>query len=107
LKKDGVFIFSWSHPIHKCVVVENETCIFKKSYFDESWYKDSCEGAEFTLSDCKLSTYVNALSRAGFFIEQMIEQPDDEVLQSCDKNDEFVKRIRIIPSVFVIKARKL
>src|SRR5690554_3412556 len=30
LKKDGVFIFSWSHPIHKCVVAENNMLVFKK-----------------------------------------------------------------------------
>lgn len=29
LKKDGVFIFSWSHPIHKCVVAENGKFILK------------------------------------------------------------------------------
>lgn len=29
LKKDGSFIFSWSHPIHKCVVAENDMLVFK------------------------------------------------------------------------------
>ncbi len=33
LKKDGVFIFSWSHPIHKCVAAENNTLAFKKMLF--------------------------------------------------------------------------
>jgi predicted TPR repeat methyltransferase len=36
LKKDGVFTFSWSHPIHKCVAAEDDRLIFKKCYFDES-----------------------------------------------------------------------
>lgn len=107
LKKGGIFIFSWSHQIHKCVVAENDTYIFRKSYFDESWYSDSRGGVEFTLSDRMLSTYVNALAGAGFFIEQMIERPDEEILRSCDENSEFVKRRKMIPSVFVIKAKKL
>ena len=107
MKRDGVFIFSWSHQIHKCVVSENDTYVFRKSYFDESWYSDSLGGETFTLSNRMLSTYVNALAKAGFLIEQMIEKPDEEILQSCDENSEPVKRVRMIPKVFVMKARKL
>ncbi|MGO4277192.1 methyltransferase domain-containing protein, partial [Paenibacillus sp. TAF58] len=50
LKKDGAFIFSWSHPIHKCVVDENNTLVFKKCYFDESWYSSSLDESTLTLS---------------------------------------------------------
>ena len=98
---------SWSHQIHKCVVVENDTYVFRKSYFDESWYSDSLDGEVFTLSNRMLSTYVNALAKAGFCIEQMIEKPDEEILRTCDENGESVKRVRMIPKVFVIKAKKL
>ena len=58
------------------------------------------------MSNRMLSTYVNALAKAGFFIEQMIEKPDEEILQSCDMSSESVKRVMMIPKVFVIKARK-
>lgn len=108
LKKDGVFIFSWSHPIHKCVVTENNKFSFNKCYFDESWYTvplDFSQG-ELKLSDRKLSTYVNALAKAGFIIEQMIEETDNEILESCDDNSFFVKRAKMFPVTFVIKARK-
>ncbi|AWB46662.1 class I SAM-dependent methyltransferase [Paenibacillus sp. CAA11] len=105
LKKDGVFIFSWSHPIHKCVVAENNMLTFKKSYFDESWYSVSLEESELTLSDRKLSTYVNALSKAGFVIEQLIEESDDEIIQSQDSG--FARKAKMLPVTFVIKARKL
>ncbi|GAA0134521.1 class I SAM-dependent methyltransferase [Paenibacillus sp. YSY-4.3] len=107
LKKDGVFIFSWSHPIHKCVVAENNMLAFKKCYFDESWYSVSLEDSTLTLSDRKLSTYVNALSKAGFVIEQMIEQSDEEIIQSCGDNNEFAKKAKMLPVTFVFKARKL
>ena len=103
LKKDGVFIFSWSHPIHKCVVAEDNKLVFKKCYFDESWYSVSLEDSTLTLSDRKLSTYVNALSKAGFVIEQMIEQSDDELIH----NSDFAKKAQMLPVTFVIKARKL
>ncbi|KRF13555.1 class I SAM-dependent methyltransferase [Paenibacillus sp. Soil787] len=105
LKKDGVFIFSWSHPIHKCVAAENNMLVFKKCYFDESWYSVSLDGSMLTLSDRKLSTYVNALAKAGFVIEQMIEQSDDEIMQS--RNSDFAKKAKMLPVTFVIKARKL
>ncbi len=38
MKKGGVFAFGWSHPIHKCVSVENDKLIFSNSYFNEEWY---------------------------------------------------------------------
>lgn len=106
VKKDGVFIFSWSHPMHKCVAIENDSFIIKKTYFDESWYTVSLEGGEISLSDRKLSTYINALSKAGFTIEEMVEESDEEILQIYENND-FAKKAQMLPVTFVIKARKL
>lgn len=107
LKKDGVFIFSWSHPIHRCVASENSLFAFKKSYFDESWYSLPLEEGVAALSDRKLSTYVNALAKAGFVIEQMIEHTEDEIMQMRDDDSDFAKRAKMFPVTFVIKARKL
>ncbi len=104
LRQDGIFIFSWSHPIHKCVVAENDQLEFKKSYFDESWYSVSLGDSTLTLSDRKLSTYVNALAKAGFLIEQLIEHSDEEMTRS---DSDFAKKARMLPVTFVIKARKL
>ncbi|HEX3078522.1 MAG TPA: helix-turn-helix domain-containing protein [Lachnospiraceae bacterium] len=106
LKKDGVFIFSWSHPIHKCVAVEDDSLTFKKSYFDESWYSVSLDGGAISLSDRKLSTYINALTKAGFIIDEMIEESDDEFIQLY-KDSDFAKKAKMLPTTFIIKARKL
>jgi len=105
LKQDGVFIFSWSHPIHKCVAAEQDRLVFKKCYFDESWYSVTLDENKLTLSDRKLSTYVNALAKAGFAIEKMIEESDDAMLQS--RNSDFARKAQMLPVTFVIKARKL
>lgn len=108
LKRDGVFIFSWSHPIHKCVVEEEGRLVFRKSYFDGSWYTvpaDFCHGA-LRLSDRQLSTYVNALARAGFIIEEMVEESDEELLRARGGGGDLAKRAAILPVTFVIKARK-
>lgn len=104
LKKGGVFIFSWSHPIHKCVTIENGTCVFAKPYFDESWYSLFFEDTELRMSDRKLSTYVNALSKAGFFIEEIIEETDEEIVNN--QHSEFANKAKILPVTFVIKASK-
>ena len=106
LKKDGIFIFSWSHPIHKCVSAENGKLIFQNSYFDESWYSVSMADKEFMLSNRKLSTYVNALASNGFVIEQLIEESDEDRICADGEND-FSKKAKMLPVTFVIKARKL
>ena len=104
LKENGVFIFSWSHPIHKCVAAQDDTLVFKKCYFDESWYLVSIGGASLSLSDRKLSTYINALANTGFVIEEMLEESDDDILQSA--RGSFAGKAKMLPVTFVIKARK-
>lgn len=105
LKTGGTFIFSWSHPIHKCVAPEDDDLIFKKNYFDESWYSVSLEGSVFSLNDRKMSTYVNALAKAGLYIEELIEESDEEILNM--RNSHFARKAKILPVTFVIKARKM
>lgn len=105
LRKDGVFIFSWSHPIHKCVAVEGEEFVFKKNYFDESWYSVPIEGNLFSLTDRKMSTYINALAKAGFFIEVLVEESEEALINS--RNTHFANKAKMLPVTFVIKARKI
>lgn len=108
LKKDGVFIFSWQHPLHSCVALDENKFAFKRSYFDESWFTQSMYG-ESTALLCsrKISTYINALSKAGFIIEQMIEQTDDEILNKTGELSDKMKKAKMMPFSFVFKARKL
>lgn len=81
LKKDGIFVFSWSHPIHKCVSMKKNTLIFRNSY-------------------------INVLAKAGFVIEQLVEESDEDII-SQSKEDDFAKKAKMLPVTFVIKARKL
>lgn len=105
LKEGGCFIFSWSHPIHKCVAWEDGKLIFKKSYFDESWYTASLDGENLSLCDRKLSTYINALVKAGFAIEELVEESDRELIQKDGSN--FARKAEMLPVTFVIKAKKI
>lgn len=93
LKKDGIFIFSWNHTLHHCGGFSRETgrnvltqgeLVFSSSYFDEAYYTMPVHDSRITLCNRKISTYVNALARAGFAIEQMVEQSDRETMESTD-----------------------
>lgn len=104
LKDGGSFIFSWSHPIHKCVSVENEKLVFNNSYFDEEWYRAEMGDSSIMLSNRMMSTYINALTDNGFVIEKLIEETDKEKAGSA--NSDFGRKALMIPTAFVIKARK-
>lgn len=104
LKKGGVFLFSWSHPIHKCVSIENGRLLFHNSYFNEEWYSADMREQEMTLSNRMMSTYINALADNGFRIEKLIEETDKE--KAAAVNNDFARKALMLPTAFVIKARK-
>lgn len=105
LKKNGTFIFGWSHPIHKCVSIENGKLIFSNSYFNEEWYCADMNNKKILLSNRMLSTYINALANNGFVIEKLIEETDKEKAMVSDS--DFGRKALMLPTAFIIKARKL
>ena len=116
LKKGGIFIFSWHHTLNYCVawscrdrkdVVENNTLVFNKSYFDESYFSMPVDGSKIILCNRKISTYINTLAQAGFVVEQMIEQTDKETMESVEDLSDKTKKAKMLPISFCIKARKL
>ncbi|GFP75441.1 class I SAM-dependent methyltransferase [Clostridium fungisolvens] len=116
LKKDGIFIFSWHHTLNYCVawscsqrkdVIENDTLVFNKSYFDESYFSMPVDGRKIILCNRKISTYINALAKAGFVVEQMVEQSDKETMEAVGEVSDKTKKAKMLPISFCIKARKL
>lgn len=116
LKKDGIFIFSWHHTLNYCVawscdqrkdIVEDNQLIFNKSYFDESYFTMPVDNSEIILCNRKISTYINALAKAGFVIEQMIEETDKKTMESSEDNSDKSKKARMLPISVCFKARKL
>lgn len=105
LKKDGEFVFGWSHPVHKCVSVENGRFVFINSYFNEGWYRADMRDKEIMLSNRMLSTYINTLASNGFVIEKLAEETDRE--KAIEADNDFGRKALMLPTVFVIKARKL
>ena len=52
-----------------------------------------------------MSTYINALYKAGFVIEEMIEESQEDLLKAS--RSSFSDKAQMLPVTFVIKARKL
>ena len=57
------------------------------------------------LSNRMMSTYINALSDNGFLVEKLIEETDMEKARASD--NDFGRKALMLPTVIVIKARKL
>ena len=115
LKKDGVFIFSWHHTLNYCIawscderqdVLEDDRFVMTKSYFDESYFKMRVHDSEIILCNRKISTYINALAKAGFMIEQLVEESDTDSEEAVDKTDIKTRKAKMLPISFCIKARK-
>ncbi|SDB49956.1 Methyltransferase domain-containing protein [Pseudobutyrivibrio sp. YE44] len=116
LKKDGIFIFSWHHTLNYCiawsckdrkVVFDDDKLVMSKSYFDESYFKMPVHDSEIVLCNRKLSTYINALAKAGFVVEQLVEESDDDTLNATGELAPKTRKAKMLPLSFCIKARKL
>ena len=116
LKKDGIFIFSWHHTLNYCIgwscdersdVFEDDKLPMTRSYFDESYFKMPVHDSEIVLCNRKISTYINALAKAGFVIEQLVEESDKASLEAEGDVDPKTRKAKMLPISFCIKARKL
>jgi hydrogenase maturation factor len=65
------------------------------------------DGSEIILCNRKISTYINALAKAGFVVEQMAEQTDKETIEAVEDVSDKTKKAKMLPISFCIKARKL
>ena len=78
-----------------------------RSYYDESYFKMPVHDSEIVLCNRKMSTYINALAKAGFAIEQLVEETDEETLKADGELDSKTRKAQMLPLSFCIKARKL
>ncbi len=126
LKRDGIFIFSWDHPFMHCIEASENTLIFSGSYFEKepfTFKKDvnkpanrnnpnlnkEC-GFPLTLYNRRLSDYINALAKAGFAIEKVVEETDKQTLdRDCAFSSRYYSpyKAKHFPQSIVLKARKL
>ncbi|MDR7856592.1 class I SAM-dependent methyltransferase [Tissierella sp.] len=110
LKKDGIFIFSWDHPLMRCVDIQDEKIILQGSYLNEHIFSYIQRGNPVTLRNRNMSAYINTLAKAGFMIEQLVEETNKETLtRSVDFSSEYYSpyKAQKLPLSFIIKARKI
>ena len=110
LKKDGVFLFSWDHPLMYCVDVFEKGAAFAVSYFKEELFSYIQRGNPVTIKNRRMSTYINALADAGFAVERLIEETDAEtLLKPAEFSTKYYTpyKAKLFPMSFIIKARKL
>jgi len=116
LKPGGVLICSWHHTLNYCVARaadmscnewDGKQLVFNRSYFDESYFTMPVDGSEVVLCNRKISTYINALAKAGFCLEQMIEQNDEKSLSAPDDGNVGTAKAKMLPISVCFKARKL
>lgn len=113
LRPDGTFIFSWDHPLYAHLKSEDGHLSLEGSYQDEgSIYYANFKGedAPMTIPKRKFSTYLNALVKAGFSIEQVVEPdvPHDSKETNTEVSDRYYSlyKAQKFPTTFIIKARK-
>ncbi|MUK88281.1 methyltransferase domain-containing protein [Ornithinibacillus sp. L9] len=108
LKPEGIFIFSWEHPMHDRIKYTGEAFHLEKSYnlegpeFNEAWHNNV------VIFHRKLTTYINTLVETGFMIERVVDDvllPEGEVPQDYTKWYS-VQKAQLLPTTFIIKARK-
>ena len=89
------------------LVGQPEKLVMMKSYYDESYFKMPVHDSEIILCNRKMSTYINALAKAGFVVEQLVEASDNKSLNATGDVDPKTKKAKMLPISFCIKARKL
>lgn len=126
LKQDGIFIFSWDHPFMHCIDANENKLIFSGNYLEQEPFtfkkeinkaanrnnpdlKREC-GFSLTLYNRRLSDYINALAKAGFAVERVVEETDKSTLDSdCEFSNRYYSSFKAkkFPQSIIFKARKL
>lgn len=102
LKPGGAFIFSWQHPMHRSIQRKGDQWVLEHSYHKEDFYLLEIDKQTVELSSRKLSTYINALIKAGLTLDYVSESN----ALGCEPTDLKGDKARMMPLSFVMKAIK-
>lgn len=112
LKPGGVFLFSWEHPMFRLVAYDDAA---KLHYLSDSYHNEGPMNATFMSSEAvfhprQLSTYLNAMTDAGLFIERVIE-PKQNTKSARPQDFQpggyySVAKTNLVPSTLIVRSRK-
>jgi SAM-dependent methyltransferase len=111
LKPGGCFIVSGEHPVYGCLEWNGEKYTISESYFTEGPREHaSWKGVPIVIHRRTLSTFVRETIHAGLQIEALVETPLNPAAVKDAHADPgrwySVDRARLMPTTFIIKARK-
>ncbi|SFG54718.1 Methyltransferase domain-containing protein [Halobacillus alkaliphilus] len=113
LKKGGIFIFSWDHPLYAHMTSENGRLLLEGSYQEEGVkVMENFKGEEVDMMiyKRKMSTYLNQLIQSGFLIGEVIESEPGQNYDGIEAevSDRYYSlyKARKFPATMIIKAGK-
>ncbi|WP_053220204.1 class I SAM-dependent methyltransferase [Virgibacillus senegalensis] len=113
LKDGGTFIFSWDHPLYPHLKSEDGRIYMHASYQEEGmlhFENFKGENKSMGFQRRKMSTYLNALIKAGFTIERVVESDVPATLADTEPevSDKYYSlyKAKRFPAAMIIKAVK-
>jgi SAM-dependent methyltransferase len=111
LRPGGAFLLSGEHPMYGCLAWNGTQYTVADSYFPEGPREHaSWKGVPIVIQRRTLSTFVQQIVRVGLHIEALVETPLNPELATEAHADPArwysVPRASMIPTTFIIKARK-
>lgn len=112
LRPGGRLVFSWEHPVYSCLVYEAGQLVVRRPYSREGPEpQTSWRGVPIVIQRRTLGAIVTAVAAAGLTIERVVEGSCNEALareQDYDPQKWYsVPRARLMPTIFILAARKL
>jgi SAM-dependent methyltransferase len=112
LAPGGCFLFSWEHPMYRCLRYRDGHFVVDRSYNNETSYISPgwADGKPTVFHPRKVSTYVNAIIGAGLLIERLVETtatPEQATATETSPEQWYsLPRAQLVPTTMVLKARK-
>ncbi len=110
LRPGGMLVFSWEHPMFRCLKSRGKELVMQHSYSDEGPIESmSWNGAPIVMHARKLSTFLNSIIVAGLRIEQVIEADlceSETGLRDYPRRWYSKDRAKLMPTTIIVKARK-
>ena len=109
LKKGGMFVFSWDHPLTPCLDNDGENLIIAKSYHDIGSLSMNKSGSDMIIKKWKLSSYIEGFKKHGLYLDSLVEDVHPEVFDRVenDISKYYSKdKSKLVPLSIIIKAIK-
>ena len=111
LRPGGRFILSGEHPVYGCLEWNGTRYVVSAPYLSEGPREHrSWNGVPIVIQHRTLGTFIEQTIRAGLQIEALIETPVNVSAANQEQTDPSrwysVPRARVMPTTFILKARK-